>query len=170
MISEPLARLGASVTGIDALEKNCITAKLHADDNNLKINYFQSTVEELNINNKFDVILNLEVIEHVKNQNEFIKKSCDLVNANGLMFIATINKTLFSLVFAKFMAEYVLGFLPKGTHDWNKFLTPEDVYAMLLQNQFDVMDSIGINYNPIRDSWNQSKNMNANFLVAGKKV
>ena len=170
LISEPLARLGASVTGIDALEKNCITAKLHADDNNLKINYFQSTVEELNINNKFDVILNLEVIEHVKNQNEFIKKSCDLVNANGLMFIATINKTIFSLVFAKFMAEYVLGFLPKGTHDWNKFLTPEDVYAMLLQNQFDVMDSIGINYNPIRDSWNQSKNMNANFLVAGKKI
>ena len=86
------------------------------------------------------------------------------------MFIATINKTIFSLVFAKFMAEYVLGFLPKGTHDWNKFLTPEDVYAMLLQNQFDVMDSIGINYNPIKDSWNQSKNMNANFLVAGKKV
>ena len=170
LISEPLARLGASVTGIDALEKNCITAKLHADDNNLKINYFQSTVEELNVNNKFDVILNLEVIEHVNNQKEFINQSCNLVNNNGLMFIATINKTLFSLVFAKFTAEYILGFLPKGTHNWNKFLTPEEIYSFLIQNKFDVIGSAGVNYNPLGDTWYKSQNMNANYMVAGKKI
>ena len=170
LMCEPLARLGAKVTGIDALEKNCLTAKIHAEENGLDINYIMSTVEELPKKNQYDVILNLEVIEHVNNPREFINQSCNLVNDNGLMFIATINKTLFSLVFAKFTAEYILGFLPKGTHNWNKFLTPEEIYSFLIQNKFDVIGSAGVNYNPLGDTWYKSQNMNANYMVAGKQI
>ncbi len=128
-----------------------------------------NAVEELSIKNKYDVILNLEVIEHVDNQKVFISKSCDLVNDGGLMFIATINKTIFSIIFAKYLAEYVLGFLPKGTHDWKKFLTPEDIYAMLIKNNFQVLESIGISYKVLSDQWVKSKNMEANYIVSAKK-
>ena len=166
---EPLARLGAEVTGIDAVEKNIKSAQIHAEQNNLKIKYMLNAVEDLSIKNKYDVILNLEVIEHVDNQKMFISKSCNLVNDGGLMFIATINKTIFSIIFAKYLAEYVLGFLPKGTHDWKKFLTPEDIYAMLIKNNFQVLESIGISYKVISDQWVKSKNMEANYIVSAKK-
>ena len=169
LMCEPLARLGAEVTGIDAVEKNIKSAQIHAEQNNLKIKYMLNAVEELSIKNKYDVILNLEVIEHVDNQKVFISKSCDLVNDGGLMFIATINKTIFSIIFAKYLAEYVLGFLPKGTHDWKKFLTPEDIYAMLIKNNFQVLESIGISYKVISDQWVKSKNMEANYIVSAKK-
>ena len=128
-----------------------------------------NAVEELSVRNEYDVILNLEVIEHVDNQKVFISKSCNLVNDGGLMFIATINKTIFSIIFAKYLAEYVLGFLPKGTHDWNKFLTPEDIYAMLIKNNFQVLESIGISYKVLSDQWVKSKNMEANYIVSAKK-
>ena len=170
LMCEPLARLGAEVTGIDAVEKNIKSAQIHANQNNLNINYMLSAVEELQKNKKYDVILNLEVIEHVDNQKMFITKSCDLVNQGGLIFIATINKTIFSIVFAKYLAEYVLGFLPKGTHDWKKFLTPEDIYAMLLKNNFKIIESIGVNYKVLSDKWVKSKNMEANYIVSAKKI
>ena len=169
LMSEPLARLGAKVTGIDAVEKNVKSAQIHAEQNGLDINYLQSTVEELDYKNKFDVVLNLEVIEHVNNQELFVSKSCELINDNGLIFIATINKTLFSLVFAKYFAEYVLGFLPKGTHEWSKFLTPEDLYGYLIKNKFEVLQTKGINYNPMKDAWYQSSKLNANFIISAKK-
>ena len=169
LMSEPLARLGAKVTGIDAVEKNIKSAQIHAKQNGLDINYLQSTVEELDNKNRFDVVLNLEVIEHVNNQELFVSKSCDLINDNGLIFIATINKTLFSLVFAKYIAEYVLGFLPKGTHEWSRFLTPEDIYGYLIKNNFEVLRSKGINYNPLKDAWYQSSKLNANFIISAKK-
>ena len=169
LMCEPLARLGAEVTGIDAVEKNIKSAQIHAEQNNLEIKYMLNAVEELSIKNKYDVILNLEVIEHVDNQKVFISKSCDLVNDGGLMFIATINKTIFSIIFAKYLAEYVLGFLPKGTHDWKKFLTPEDIYAMLIKNNFQVLESIGISYKVLSDQWVKSKNMEANYIVSAKK-
>ena len=168
LMCEPLARLGAEVTGIDAVEKNIKSAQIHANQNALNINYKLSAVEELP-NNKYDIILNLEVIEHVNNQKLFISKSCELVNHGGLMFVATINKTIFSIVFAKYLAEYVLGFLPKGTHDWRKFLTPEDIYAMLLKNNFEIIESIGVNYKVLSDKWVKSKNMEANYIVSAKK-
>jgi 2-polyprenyl-6-hydroxyphenyl methylase/3-demethylubiquinone-9 3-methyltransferase len=169
LVCEPLARLGAEVAGIDAVKKNVKSAQIHAEQNNLKINYILGAVEELSISNTYDIILNLEVIEHVNNQNLFISKSCELVGQGGLMFIATINKTLFSIVFAKYLAEYVLGFLPRGTHDWKKFLPPEDIYAMLIKNDFEVIKSMGINYNVLSDKWIKSKNMEANYIVAAKK-
>ena len=170
LMSEPLARLGAKVTGIDAVEKNVKSAQIHAEQKGLEINYLQSTVEDLDNKTKFDVVLNLEVIEHVNNQELFVSKSCELINDNGLIFIATINKTLFSLVFAKYFAEYVFRFLPKGTHEWNKFLTPEDLYGYLIKNKFEVLQTKGINYNPIKDTWYQSSKLNANFIISAKKI
>ena len=169
LMCEPLSRLGAEVTGIDAVEKNIKSAQIHADQNDLNISYMLSAVEELPTNNKYDIILNLEVIEHVNNQKLFISKSCELVNHGGLIFVATINKTIFSIVFAKYLAEYVLGFLPKGTHDWKKFLTPEDIYAMLLKNNFEIVESIGVSYKVLSDKWVKSKNMEANYIVSAKK-
>ena len=102
-------------------------------------------------------------------QKVFIKRSCELLDKNGLIFVATINKTLFSLIFAKYTAEYILNFLPRGTHDWNKFLTPEEVCSFLIQNNCEVIESVGINFNPLLNSWNESKSMKANFIVTGKK-
>ena len=168
LMCEPLARLGAEVTGIDAVEKNIKSAQIHANQNDLNINYKLGTVEELP-NDKYDIILNLEIIEHVNNQKLFISKSSELVNHSGLMFVSTINKTIFSIVFAKYLAEYVLGFLPKGTHDWKKFLPPEDVYAMLIKNNFEIIKSVGINYKVLSDKWVKSNNMEANYIVSAKK-
>jgi len=169
LLCEPLARLGAEVTGIDVVEKNIKSAQIHSNENNLKINYILSSIENLPKGKTFDVVLNMEVIEHVNNQKLFISRSCKIVNKNGLIFVATINKTLFSLVFAKYIAEYVLGFLPKGTHDWKKFLTPEETYSFLIKNNFSIIQSTGINYNVLKDKWEKSKNMIANYIVAGKK-
>ena len=129
LLSEPLARLGANVTGVDAAENNIKAASIHAKKENININYINGDIDSLDASEKFDVILNMEVIEHVDNTNYFMKSCCDRTNTNGLIFMATINRTLFSLIFAKYMAEYVLGFLPRGTHDWHKFLSPCLLYT-----------------------------------------
>ena len=169
LLSEPMSRLGAEVTGIDASDENIKVAKARLLKTKLKINYFHSSPESFKTKKKFDVILNMEVVEHVNDIDLFISKTAKLLKNDGIMFIATINKSIFSLIFAKFMAEYVLGFLPKGTHDWNKFLTPEDIYSFFIQNNFDVISNTGVNYNPLKDEWFMSKRMDANFIVAGKK-
>jgi len=127
LLSEPMSRLGASVTGIDASKKNIEIAKLHAKINKLKINYVCASPETLKTKIKFDVILNMEIIEHVKDIDLFIKESSNLLKKNGLMFIATLNKTLKSYLFAIVGAEYILNWLPIGTHDWNKFVKPENI-------------------------------------------
>ena len=120
LLSEPMCRLGADVTGIDASIKNIKISKLHAKKDNLKINYICSSPEKLKISKKFDVILNMEIVEHVEDISFFLKSCSKLLNKNGLMFVATINKTLKSYVFAIVGAEYVLRWLPIGTHDWEK--------------------------------------------------
>ena len=130
LLSEPISRLGANVMGIDASEKNINVAKLHAKKNKLKIKYFYASPENLKIKKKFDVVLNMEIVEHVEDLNLFIKKSSELLNKNGLMFIATLNKTLKSYVFAIIGAEYILNWLPIGTHDWEKFVKPEKLIEL----------------------------------------
>ena len=127
LLSEPMSRLGANVTAIDASKKNIEVAKFHAKKNNLKINYLCSSPEKLNIKKKFDVILNMEIIEHVDDINFFIKKSSNLLKKNGLMFVATLNKTFKSYLFAIIGAEYILKWLPIGTHDWEKFVKPDEL-------------------------------------------
>ena len=127
LLSEPMSRLGAEVTGIDASEKNIQVAKLHAKKNNLKINYLTASPEDLKIDRKFDVILNMEIIEHVEDVDIFLKIMFITIKKEGIMFVATINKTLKSYLFAIIGAEYILRWLPIGTHDWNKFIRPEEL-------------------------------------------
>ena len=127
LVSEPLCRLGGNVTGIDASSKNIEVAKIHSRKNKLKIKYLNTSPEKKQIQDKFDVILNLEVIEHVENVDLFMKSATELLKKNGIMFIATINRTFESYIKAIVGAEYILRWLPIGTHDWQKFLTPGEI-------------------------------------------
>ena len=125
LISEPMARLGAEVTGIDASEKNIKVAKIHSEKSNLKINYLVGSPESITSLEKYDVILNLEIVEHVEDVNLYIKSCFGLLKSNGLMFTATLNRSIMSYLKAIIGAEYILRWLPIGTHDWNKFIAEE---------------------------------------------
>ena len=169
LLSEPMCRLGANVVGIDASKKNIEVAKFHAKKNNLKINYTCSSPEVFKGNKKFDVVLNMEIIEHVEDINLFIKKSSKLLKKNGLMFIATLNKTLKSYLFAIIGAEYVLRWLPIGTHDWEKFVKPEDLIKISKKNNLKIEKLNGFNYNILKNKWNISKNSSVNYIALFKK-
>ena len=164
LLSEPMTRLGAKVTGIDASDKNIKIAKLHAKKNKLNINYLCSSPEKIKIKNKFDVILNMEIIEHVEDINFFIKSCSKLLKKNGIMFVATLNKTLKSYVFAIIGAEYVLRWLPIGTHDWEKFVKPNDLKEILNQNNLKLEKLDGMNFNLIKDEWSISKDTSINYI------
>ena len=169
LLSEPMARLGANVTGIDASDKNIKIAKLHAKKNKLNINYFCSSPEKLKTKKKFDVILNMEIIEHVEDINFFIKSCSKLLKKNGLMFVATLNKTLKSYVFAIIGAEYVLRWLPIGTHDWEKFVKPEDLKNILSKNNLKIEKLDGMNFDIFKDEWNISKDTSINYIAKSIK-
>ena len=151
LLSEPMCRLGAEVTGIDASKKNIEVAKLHSKKNNLKINYICTSPEKLKVKNKYDVILNMEIIEHVQDVNFFLKSCSNLLKKNGIMFVATLNKTLKSYVFAIVGAEYILRWLPIGTHEWEKFLKPEELISILKKNDFSVERLDGMKFNILTD-------------------
>ena len=170
LLSEPMARLGANVTGIDASDKNIKIAKLHAKKNKLNINYFCSSPEKLKTKKKFDVILNMEIIEHVEDINFFIKSCSKLLKKNGLMFVATLNKTLKSYVFAIIGAEYVLRWLPIGTHDWEKFVKPADLKNILSKNNLKIEKIDGMNFNIFKDEWSISKDTSINYIAKSLKI
>ena len=170
LLSEPMTRLGADVTGIDASIKNINIAKLHAKKNNLKINYLCSSPEKLKIQKKFDVILNMEIVEHVEDINFFINSCSKLLKKNGLMFVATLNKTLKSYLFAIIGAEYVLRWLPIGTHDWEKFVRPEDLKKILSKNNLKLEKLDGMNFNIIKDEWSVSSDTSINYIVKSIKL
>ena len=169
LLAEPMSRLGADVVGIDASTKNIDIANFHAKKNKLKIKYICASPETLKIKKKFDVILNMEIIEHVDDVNFFIKKSSNLLKKNGLMFIATINKTFKSYLFAIIGAEYVLKWLPIGTHDWQKFLTPADLIKVCKKNNLLVEKLDGINFNLLTNKWNITSDTSINYITKLKK-
>ena len=164
LLSEPMHRLGANVTGIDASDKNIEIAKIHAKKNNLNINYKCSSPENLK-KEKFDVILNMEIVEHVENVELFLETSSNLLNVNGLMFVATLNKTLKSYLFAIIGAEYILRWLPIGTHEWDKFITPENLKNILSKFKMEMIKTDGVKYNPILDKWSLSKDTSVNYIA-----
>ncbi|MDC0326718.1 bifunctional 2-polyprenyl-6-hydroxyphenol methylase/3-demethylubiquinol 3-O-methyltransferase UbiG [Candidatus Pelagibacter sp.] len=170
LLSEPMTRLGATVTGIDASIQNINIAKLHAKKNKLKINYLCSSPEKLKVKKKFDVILNMEIIEHVEDINFFINSCSKLLKKDGLMFVATLNKTLKSYIFAIIGAEYVLRWLPIGTHDWEKFVKPEDLKEILNKNNLHLEKLDGMNFNMIKDEWSISKDTSINYIAKVIKV
>ena len=169
LISEPMSRLGGDVTGIDASNKNIKVAKLHAKKNNLKINYLNTVPENLDQQNEYDIILNLEVIEHVENLDLYLSSCFKLLKTNGIMFTATINRTLTSYVKAIVGAEYILRWLPIGTHDWNKFIKPEELEKKLTDLNFLITDLAGLSYNPIFQEWKKTKDMSVNYIISSKK-
>jgi len=164
MLCEPLNRLGAKITGIDASQNNIEVAKLHSKEMNLDIEYICCSPENLNMKDKFDVILNMEVIEHVSNVNLFIESCSYLITGKGIMFVATINKNLKSYLFAILGAEYILRWLPIGTHDWDKFLTPLNLEIMANKNNFLSDDLVGIKFNLISRKWSKSKDSSINYI------
>ena len=170
LLSEPMTRLGANVTGIDASYKNISIAKLHAKKNKLNINYLCASPENLKIKKKFDVILNMEIIEHVDDINFFISSCSKLLKKNGLMFVATLNKTLKSYMFAIIGAEYVLRWLPIGTHDWEKFVKPNDLKNILVKNNLHIEKLDGMNFNIIKDEWSVSKDTSINYIAKAIKI
>ena len=170
LLSEPMTRLGANITGIDASSKNINIAKHHAKKNKLKINYICSSPEKLKIKKKFDVILNMEIVEHVDDINFFINSSSKLLKKNGLMFVATLNKTLKSYMFAIIGAEYVLRWLPIGTHDWEKFVKPVDLKNILHKNNLKLEKLDGMNFNIIKDEWSISSDTSINYIIKSIKI
>ena len=169
LLSEPMYRLGANVVGIDASQKNIDIAKFHAKKNKLKINYICASPETLKIKKKFDVILNMEIVEHVEDVEFFLKSCSKLLKKNGLMFVATINKTLKSYIFAIVGAEYVLRWLPIGTHEWEKFVKPEDLKIILNKNNLKLEKLDGMNFNVIKDEWSVSSDTSVNYIVKSIK-
>ena len=164
LLSEPMSRLGAEVIGIDASNKNINVAKLHAKKNNLDIKYLCSSPENLNTKIKFDVILNMEIIEHVEDVKIFLESCSKLLKKNGIMFVATLNKTLKSYLFAIIGAEYILRWLPIGTHEWEKFVKPEDLTSLLKKYDFSLDSLDGMKFNIIKDEWKLSSDKSINYI------
>jgi len=165
LLSEPMSRLGAEVYGIDASEKNINVAKLHAKKNDLKINYFCSSPENFKMKIKFDVILNMEIVEHVEDVDFFLKSCSKLLKKNGIMFVATLNKTLKSYLFAILGAEYILRWLPIGTHDWEKFVEPNKLIEILKKNDLSLEKLDGMKFNPLKNEWNLSSDKKINYIA-----
>jgi len=169
LISEPLARLGGVVTGIDASEKNIKVAQLHSEKNNLNIRYINKSPDEFKEFEKFDIILNLEVVEHVEDVNLYLKSCYKLLKKDGIMFTATLNRTFTSYLKAIIGAEYILRWLPIGTHDWNKFIKPEELEKYLMEKKFKTLDIKGLEFNPINSKWKRSDNLSVNYIICSKK-
>jgi len=166
LIAEPMARLGARVTGADASTRNIEVAKIHARRSGLDINYRVTTAEDLVAEGaRFDVILNLEVVEHVAAPDRFIAACAELLTPGGLMVLATLNRTAKAFALAIVGAEYVLGWLPRGTHDWRKFVRPEELRAMLEQAGLRVDEPVGLQYSPLNDRWSLTSDCSVNYMM-----
>jgi 2-polyprenyl-6-hydroxyphenyl methylase/3-demethylubiquinone-9 3-methyltransferase len=171
LLSEPLARLGAAVVGADPAEANIEAGKLHAAEAGVSVDYRATTAEALaDGGERFDVVLAMEVVEHVADMSLFIKRCAEMVKPGGLMIAATLNRTLKSFALAIVGAEYVLRWLPRGTHRWDKFVTPNELEAALARHGLAVTDETGVIYNLIADRWQISTDMDVNYMVTAEKA
>jgi 2-polyprenyl-6-hydroxyphenyl methylase / 3-demethylubiquinone-9 3-methyltransferase len=171
VLSEPLARLGASVTGIDPADNNIAVARHHAKQSGLTIDYRSTTAEALaETGETFDVVLAMEVVEHVADFDLFIEVAATLVKPGGLMFAATLNRTMKSFALAIVGAEYILRWLPRGTHQWDKFISPEELEIALVRAGLRVSGETGVMYNLLADRWQLSTDMDVNYMLAAEKA
>ncbi len=171
LLCEPMARLGATVVGADASTTNIEVAKLHAAESGVSVDYRATTAEDLaDSGEKFDVILNMEVVEHVADVGLFISKCAEMVKPDGIMFVATINRTLKALGLAIFGAEYVLRWLPRGTHEYGRLVRPDELEKALADAGMSIADRTGVVYNVLGDRWQRSKDMDVNYMVLAQKA
>jgi 2-polyprenyl-6-hydroxyphenyl methylase/3-demethylubiquinone-9 3-methyltransferase len=171
LLCEPLARLGADVVGADPAAANIEAARLHAAQGGLAIDYRVTTAEALaDAGERFDIVLAMEVVEHVADMPLFVKRCAEMVKPGGLMVAATLNRTIKSFALAIVGAEYVLGWLPRGTHQWDKFVTPDELEAAIEKNGLEIVDETGVIYNLLADRWQISTDMDVNYMVAAEKA
>jgi len=170
LLCEPLARLGADVVGADASTTNIEVARLHAGESGLDIDYRATTAEALaEAGEKFDIILNMEVVEHVADVGLFMAAVASMVKPGGVMFVATLNRTWKAWGLAIIGAEYILHWLPKGTHSFAKFIRPEELKKQLSASGLKIIDELGVTYNPLNDSWNRSSDMSVNYMLLARR-
>ncbi len=166
ILSEPLARIGAEVVGADPSAANIAAARLHAEQSGVNVDYRETTAEALaDEGERFDIVLAMEVVEHVADVPLFVKRCAEMVKPGGLMVVATLNRTLKSFALAIVGAEYVLGWLPRGTHQWDKFVTPNELEIALEQGGLRVENESGVIYNPLADRWQLSSDMDVNYMT-----
>jgi len=170
LLAEPLARLGAQVTGIDAAERNIGIARAHAEQSGIKITYLPCAAEDLlATNQRYDVVLAMEVIEHVSDPAVFLANAAALMKPDGLLFVATLNRTIKSYALAIVGAEYVLRWLPRGTHDWRKFLRPSEIARPLREAGLNITDLSGVSYQPLNDRWLRSRDIDVNYMLCASR-
>lgn len=170
LLAEPLARLGAQVTGIDAAERNIAIARAHAEQTGTRITYLPCAAEDLlNGQQRFDVVLAMEVIEHVSDPAVFLATAAALMKPDGLLFVATLNRTVKSYALAIVGAEYVMRWLPRGTHDWHKFMRPSEIARPLRQAGLTVRDIAGATYHPLSDRWQRSRDLEVNYMLCASR-
>ena len=170
LLCEPMSRLGAEVFGMDASKKNIEVAKIHAKKSNLNIKYFCSSPEKFKSDLKFDVILNMEIVEHVEDVDLFLKSCTKFLKKNGIMFVATLNKTLKSYLFAIIGAEYILKWLPIGTHEWEKFVKPEELISITKKYDLTLNDLRGVKLNLLTNNWELSADKSVNYIAKFIKI
>jgi 2-polyprenyl-6-hydroxyphenyl methylase/3-demethylubiquinone-9 3-methyltransferase len=170
ILSEPLARLGAAVVGADPSEENIAAANAHAAESGVAVDYRATTAEAMaDAGERFDIVLAMEVVEHVADVGLFVKRCAEMVTPGGLMIAATINRTLKSFALAIVGAEYILRWLPRGTHRWDKFVTPNELEIALQTNGLRVIDDTGVIYNPLADRWQLSSDTDVNYMLAAER-
>lgn len=170
ILSEALARLGAEVTGIDPAPTNIAVAQRHAEQSGLRIDYLKTTAEALAEKNaRYDVVLAMEVVEHVRDVKAFVATAASMVRPGGVMVAATLNRTLKSYALAIVGAEYVLRWLPRGTHDWQHFVTPRELRLALRGGGLKILDETGVVYHPLTGTWARSQDMDVNYIIAAER-
>ncbi len=171
LVAEPLTRLGAEVVGIDATARNVEVARLHAAEGGLRIDYRHAAAEELaEAGESFDAVLALEIVEHVASLEAFVAAASRMVKPGGLLVVATLNRTLKAFGLAIVGAEYVLGWLPKGTHDWRKFVRPSELEAAIRASGLSLAETTGVSYNPLLDRWSLGSDLDVNYLAVATKA
>jgi 2-polyprenyl-6-hydroxyphenyl methylase/3-demethylubiquinone-9 3-methyltransferase len=170
LLCEPLTRLGAQLIGVDPSASNIAAAWLHADKGQLSIDYRCSTVEQMDVRERFDIVLAMEVVEHVSDVGLFLNRCAAMLKPGGMMVISTLNRNWKSFALAIVGAEYVLRWLPRGTHQWDKFVTPDELARDLANNKLAITDQAGVVYNPLADRWSLSSDMDVNYMVVAEGI